>query len=113
MRPDTQQLIRLIIIPKIKAAKANLDVQKTYWELVFGEYGIVTTLEENLTKTNAYICGSSPTVADIAIYCELVTVVLLTKQTADDFYHRKLLQTYRWYTKLSEYPFSQEINGKL
>lgn len=89
MRPDTQQLIRLIVVPKIKAAKANIEDQKTYWDLVFGAEGVVSILEENLSRTGAYICSSSPTIADIAIYCELVTVMLLTKQTADDFYHRK------------------------
>jgi hypothetical protein len=76
-------------MPKIKSTKANVDDQKTYWELIFGQEGIISVLEENLSKTRAYICGSGVTIADIAIYCELVTVMLLTKQTPDDLYHRK------------------------
>ena len=73
----------------------------------------MTILEENLAKTNAYICGSSICQADINIYCELVTVMKLTQQTEEDLLHRGLKETHRWYTKLGEFPCFHEGNEEL
>jgi len=49
--------------------------------MIFGDHSILTTLEDNLANTNAYICGPSISIVDIIIYCELVTVMKLTQQT--------------------------------
>jgi glutathione S-transferase len=81
--------------------------------MIFGEHSILTTLEDNLGKTNAYICGSSISLVDIVIYCELVTVMKLTQQTGEDLKQRGLNETHRWFTKLGEFPCFQEGNEEL
>ena len=81
--------------------------------MIFGEHSILTTLEDNLGKTNAYICGSTISLVDIVIYCELVTVMKLTQQTGEDLKQRGLNETHRWYTKLGEFPCFQEDNVEL
>ena len=81
--------------------------------MIFGEHSILTTLEDNLGKTNAYICGSTISLVDIVIYCELVTVMKLTQHTGEDLKQRGLNETHRWYTKLGEFPCFQEGNVEL
>jgi hypothetical protein len=61
-------------------------------------------IEENLSSTKAFICSNDLTVADIAIYCELTTVMMLTQQTTEDLNNRGLHETHRWLTKLAEFP---------
>jgi glutathione S-transferase len=81
--------------------------------MIFGDHSILTTLEENLAKTNAYICGSSMSIVDIIIYCELVTVMKLTQQTEEELKNRGLKETLRWYTKLGQFPCFHEGNDEL
>jgi glutathione S-transferase len=81
--------------------------------MIFGEHSILTTLEDNLAKTNAFICGSSISIVDIIIYCELVTVLKLTQQTEADLKHRGFNETLRWYAKLGQFPCFHEGNEEL
>jgi glutathione S-transferase len=71
--------------------------------MIFGDQGILTILEENLATTNAYVQGSTITLADIVIYCELVTVMKLTQQTEENLKERGLKEIHRWYVKLGEF----------
>ena len=81
--------------------------------MIFGEHSILTTLEDNLGKTNAFICGPTISLVDIVIYCELVTVLMLTQQTGEDLKQRGFHETHRWGSKLGEFPCFREGNEEL
>ena len=81
--------------------------------MIFGEHSILTTLEDNLGKTNAYICGSTISLVDIVIYCELITVMILTEQTFQYLNQRGFHEIHRWGMKLGEFPCFHEDGKEL
>ena len=76
--------------------------------MIFGEHSILTTLEDNLGKTNAYICGPTISLVDIVIYCELITVMMVTEQNFPSLNERGFHETHRWGMKLGEFPCFKE-----
>jgi glutathione S-transferase len=89
------------------------DIESQWNEIFDKESGILVFLEERLGKTQTFICGDTFTVADIAIYCELVTVMMLSQQTAEDLRASNLPKTYAWYSKLGDFTCFNELNAKL
>lgn len=77
------------------------------------EAGMAFVFNEQLKKLGPFVCGTSLSVADIAIYCELVTIMMLTEQTADFLFEHNLQHVGNWYNKLSEFPVLAELNSKL
>ena len=85
MRPDTQCLFRSIVLPKVISTKPKEHEEKVdQFDAIFGSKGLLeTAIEKNLSTTKAFICGDRITVADFAIYSELVTVMYLTETTEE------------------------------
>lgn len=114
LRPDTQRLIRMIYLPKVQSTPGvKQDEKVALWDSIFGKHGMLSNLEGYLAKTGAFICGGNVTIADIAIYCELVTLMKLTQQTEEDLLRRGLTETHRWYAKLNQFPCFKEGNDEL
>jgi hypothetical protein len=58
MRPETQRLIRMLVLPKVVSTTAvKSEDLKIHWESIFGEDSIISVIEENLTKSKVFICG--------------------------------------------------------
>ena len=114
LRPETQRLIRMIVLPKVVSTNTvKREDLETHWDFIFGHESIIEVIEENLKKSGAFICSKDLTVADIAIYCELTTVMMLTQQTSEDLHKRGFHETHRWLSKLAEFPQLSELNKRL
>ena len=80
MRPETQLLIRMIVPPKVLGGQATaLDKKQKQKDLIFADNGLLSALNGPLSRTGKYICGSTPTVVDILFYCEISTIIALTR----------------------------------
>ncbi len=80
MRPETSRIQRMLIPMMIRGSMVTKpdDIQNQK-NLIFGEHGLLFTLEKQLNHTGAYICGNALTVVDLVIYCEIATILAILK----------------------------------
>ena len=114
MRPGTQRLIRMLVLPKVISTNAVKHEDKVEeFDLIFGSGGLIEVIEKTLEKTKAFIAGDRVTIADFAIYSEILTVMMLTEQDSESLSSRNYHETARWFGKLSEFPCFAEVNKSL
>lgn len=94
MKPTSTRLVKMIVNPKAFGDKAP-SAQELQRESEEFFKKLLPSLDKQVENKN-YFCGDDITIADIQYYCEISTILNLTKKELDDAQYPSLS---RWYNE--------------
>ena len=115
VRKNTGWQIRKIVNKKMDkdqngGAKGKEDGKKNQWPGYRGEYNdqLLKVYDESLKKNN-FLTGEQITFVDIIVYCEIETIIKMTRETIPVYY----AALSAWYDKISELAAIKHCNSEL
>lgn len=109
MKPTSTRLVKMIVHPKAFGEKAPSD-QELNRETEEFFRKLLPSLDKQLEKKE-FFCSDEITIADIQYYCEISTILKITKRELSDGDFPNLAL---WYNdRLSQIPEIQQLDAKL
>lgn len=113
MRPETSRLVRMIVPSKVLGGTPpSADEKAKQKETIYGQKGILSVLNGQLGKTNAFVCGDQMSVVDVLFYCEISTIFSLTLKSEEEMGANNP-NINRWYLRMKGVNGMNELDHEL